>query len=237
MDDNDLLAAVREDFAGVRMNTEAEAILTGGASLRRRRHRRRAYGAGAAALCAAAAISVASLTPGSASPGPPGPSPGGTRDAQLTAWTVQRQPDGAVAVTIRDMLNLPGLQRKLNADGVPAVVIAGEHNPSVCRNDKAMKQDMASVIEFGRPGGPSPERDFFVIHPAAIPSGSKLLLDVFDNAPGGASAGGVGGGAGGAGGGAGGKMWGIGVKSSPHAAGGKHALAVSTGLEIVYGNC
>jgi hypothetical protein len=214
MDDNDLLAAVREDFARVRMNTEAEAILADGASLRRRRHRHRAYGAGAAALCAAAAISVASLTPGSASTS-------GTRDAQLAAWTVQRQPDGTVAVTIRDMLNLAGLQQKLNADGVPAVVIADERNPSVCRNDKAMKEDMASVIQFGRPGRPSLDRDFFVIHPAAIPSGSKLLLDVFDNTPGGA----------------GGKMWGIGVKSSPHAAGAKHAVSVSAGMEIVYGNC
>jgi hypothetical protein len=34
MNDNDLLTAVREDFAGVRMNTEAEAILANGASLR-----------------------------------------------------------------------------------------------------------------------------------------------------------------------------------------------------------
>jgi hypothetical protein len=150
----------------------------------------------------------------------------GTKDAQLTAWTVRRQPDGAVDVTIRDMLNLAGLQQKLNADGVPAVVIADEHNPSVCRNDKAMKDDMASVIQFGRPRGSSLDRDFFVIHPfvihpAAIPSGSKLLLDVFDNAPEGA----------------GGKMWGLGIKSSPHATGSKHAIWVSTGMEIVYGNC
>ena len=167
MDDNDLLAAVREDFAGVRMNTEAEAILADGGSLRRRRHRRRAYGAGATALAAVAAISVASLVPGSSGAS-------GTSDAQLTAWTVQKQPDGTVGVTIRDMLNLAGLQRELNADGVPAVIYADEKNPPGCVNAKA-SADMVAVVDPGSQG----DSDFFVIHPAGIPSGSELLLDVF----------------------------------------------------------
>ncbi|HEX6450441.1 MAG TPA: hypothetical protein VF060_13385 [Trebonia sp.] len=91
---------------------------------------------------------------------------------------VQRQPDGVVAVTIRDMLNLAGLQQKLNDDGVPAVVIADEHYPASCVNYAAMKEDMASVITLG-PGVPGGYA--FVIHPAAIPSGSKLLLDVTRN--------------------------------------------------------
>jgi hypothetical protein len=218
MNDNDLLAAVREDFAGVRMNTEAEAILADGASLRSRRRRHRAYGAGAAALCAAAAISIASLTPGSSGTS-------GTRDAQLTAWTVQRQPDGTVAVTIRDMLNLGGLQQKLNADGVPAEVVTGAHYPASCVNYAAMKEDMASVIQFSRPRG-SLDRDFFVIHPTAIPSGSKLLLDVTHHTT--VTSGGVTT----AGGSVGDRLWGLGASS-------KDGISVSAGMGLVYanGNC
>ena len=112
MDDKDLLAAVREDFAGVRMNTAAETILTDGSSLRRKRDRRRGYGAGVTALAAVAAISgvtLASRTSGAS----------GTHDAQLTAWTVQKEADGTIDVTIHDLLNLTGLQQKLAADGRP----------------------------------------------------------------------------------------------------------------------
>jgi hypothetical protein len=213
MDDNDLLAAVRDDFAGVRMNTEAEAILTGGASLR---HRRRAYGAGAAALCAAAAVSVAALTPGSASTS-------GTKEAQLTAWTVQRQPDGTIDVTIHDLLDLAGLQQKLNADGVPAEVITDVHYPASCVNYAAMREDMASVITLG-PG--VPDGYAFVIHPAAVPSGSKLLLDVTHNTTvtsGGGTT---------TGGGVGDRLWGFG-------AGSKDGMSVSAGMGLAYadGNC
>jgi hypothetical protein len=164
MDDNDLLTAVREDFAGVRMNTGAGAILAGGSSLRRRR--RLAYSTGAAALAAVAAISAASLTLGSS---------GTTSHAELTAWTVQKQANGTIDVTIHDLLNLAGLQQKLNADGVPAEVISDTHYPAACVDREAMKEDMASVITLG----PAvPDEYAFVIHPAGIPSGSKLLLDV-----------------------------------------------------------
>jgi hypothetical protein len=166
MDDNDLLTAVREDFAGVRMNTEAGAILAGGGSLRRRRRRRRACGTGAAAVAAVAAISAAWLTPGSS---------GSAGHAELTAWTVQEQANGTIDVTIRDLLNLAGLQQKLNADGVPAEVITDTHYPAVCVDREAMTQDMASVITLGPK---VPDGYAFVIHPATIPSGSKLLLDV-----------------------------------------------------------
>jgi hypothetical protein len=171
MDDNDMLAAVREDFAGVRMHAQAEAILADGGSLRRRRHRRRAYGAGATALAAVAAISAGVLIPGSSGAG-------GTSHTQLTAWTVQKQPNGTVDVTIHDLLNLAGLQQKLNADGVPAEVSTDAHYPASCVNFAAMTEDMASVLTLG-PG--APDGYAFVIHPAAIPSGSKLLLDVTRN--------------------------------------------------------
>lgn len=168
MDDNDLLAAVREDFSGVRMDTPAEAILADGAALRRRRRRRLAYGSGATALAAAAAVSGVTLTSGAASTG-------GTHDARLTAWTVQEQHNGTIDVTVRDLHNLAGLEQKLKADGVPAEVISREGYPAACVDSKAMKEGMASVITFTT--RPRVNGEFtFVIHPAAIPSGTRLLL-------------------------------------------------------------
>ena len=211
MNDNDLLTAVREDFAGVRMNTEAGAILAGGGTLRRRR--RLAYGTGAAALAAAAAISAASLTAGS---------PGTASHAELTAWTVQEQPNGTIDVTIHDLLNLAGLQQKLSADGVPAEVISGTQYPAGCVDREAMTRDMASVITLG----PAvPDGYAFVIHPAAIPSGSKLLLDVTHLTTvtsGGTTT---------TGGGAGDRLWALGAGSKD--------FSVGAGMGLVYdsGNC
>jgi hypothetical protein len=212
MDDNDLLAAVREDFAGIRMNTEAGAILTDGGSLRRRRRRRLAYGTGATALAAVAAISAASLTPGSS---------GTTSHAELTAWTVQKQANGTIDVTIHDLLNLAGLQQKLYADGVPAEVISDTHYPAACVDREAMKEDMASVITLG----PAVPNEYaFVIHPAAIPSGSKLLLDVTHPIV-------TSGGIAATTGGVGDRLWGLGAASKD--------VSVSAGMGLVYdsGNC
>jgi hypothetical protein len=168
MDDNDLLAAVREDFTGVQMGTPTEAILADGASLRRRRHRRLAYGSGVTALAAVAAIGGVTLTSG-------GAGSSGAHDAQLTAWTVQKEQNGTISVTIRDLRNLAGLEQKLKADGAPAEVISDTRYPAACVDNNAMAEDMASVITIG---SKVPDQYAFVIHPAAIPSGTRLLLDV-----------------------------------------------------------
>jgi hypothetical protein len=171
MDDSDLLDAVREDFSQVRMNTEAEAILTAGGSLRRRRHRRLAYGTGASALAtvaAVAAISGITLTSG----------PPATAHAELTAWTVQKEQNGTIDVTIHELRNLTGLQQKLNADGVRAEVVSTKRYPAACLDRAAMKKDMTSVITWSRE---EVAEYAFMIHPAGIPSGSKLLLDVTRN--------------------------------------------------------
>lgn len=166
MDDKDLLSAVREDFSGVRMHTGPEVILAAG---RRRRGRRRMYGAtGVAAVAAVAAVSGVTLASGST--GASGP-----HDAQLTAWTVQKESNGTFDVTIHDLYNLAGLGAKLEADGVPAEVTDEAQYPASCVDYPATKADMSSVITNG-PG--VPDGYAFVIHPAGIPSGTKLLIDV-----------------------------------------------------------
>jgi hypothetical protein len=216
MDDKDLLTAVREDFAAVRMNTEAAAVMADGGLLRRRRNRHRAYGAGVTALAGVAAISGITLASGASGPS-------GTSHAQLTAWTVQKQTDGTVDVTIHDLLDLAGLQQKLNADGVPAEVITDAHYPAACVNYTAMNEDMASVITLGPR---VPKGYAFVIHPAAIPSGSKLLLDVTH--PTTVTSDGVTTTTGGVGD----RLWGLGASS-------KDGTSVSAGMGLVYanGNC
>jgi hypothetical protein len=167
MDNNDLLAAVRDDFSRVRMNTEVEAILAGG-SLRRRRRRRLAYGTGVTTLAAVAAISGVTLTSG----------PSATTHAELTAWTVQKEQNGTVDVAIHELKDLTGLQQKLKAAGVPVEVVNAKQYPAACVDTAAMKKDMASVITWNRK---QVAEYAFVIHPAGIPSGSKLLLDVTRN--------------------------------------------------------
>jgi hypothetical protein len=217
MDDNDLLAAVREDFARVRVNTTADAILADGTSLRRRRNRHRVYGAGVTALAAVAAISGVTLASGASGAS-------GTGHVQLTAWTVQKEANGTIDVTIHDLLDLAGLQQKLTADGVPAEVTTDAHYPASCVNYAAMEEDMASVITLGPE---VPDGYAFVIHPAGIPSGSKLLLDVTRNTT--VTSGGVTTG----GGRDVDRLWGFGA-SSP-----KDGISVSAGMGLAYasGNC
>ncbi|MFL6076847.1 MAG: hypothetical protein ACJ73S_25920 [Mycobacteriales bacterium] len=74
---------------------------------------------GVAAAGAALAVGLPALL-GSAGP----------RSVSTPAWAVRTTSDGSIDITIRDTTDPTGLQRTLNAAGIPAVVRAG--NPS-CR--------------------------------------------------------------------------------------------------------
>jgi hypothetical protein len=94
----------------------------------RRRHRRKLTGlaAVAAAVAASAAVAVPALLPASH---PASRQPG----VRVAAWTVTKLADGNIKVTIRELKDPAGLQRKLRADGVPAsVTFASQKNPA-CR--------------------------------------------------------------------------------------------------------
>ena len=73
-----------------------------------------AGGAGALAVTMTASVTTAPV-PALTSAAPAG----GT---ELTAWTVARQPDGAINVTIRELQDLPALQAKLTDDGARVAV-------------------------------------------------------------------------------------------------------------------
>jgi hypothetical protein len=129
----------------------------------RRRARRRLTGlaAGAAAVAAGAAVAVTALAP--ASPPP---------RAQLAAWTVVKQADGDIYVTIRQFRDPAGLQATLRADGVPAsVTFTGQANPA-CQpypygGGTALLGKVVSVSSDG-------QWPVTIINPRALPSGAGL---------------------------------------------------------------
>ena len=97
-------------------------------------------------------------------------------NARLAAWTVARQSDGAVAVTIRQLQDVPGLQQQLNADGVPAVVYNDLTQVPGCLdvNDVDLLGTIISSVDTPT----AADADYFVIQPAAIPAGTTLQIDV-----------------------------------------------------------
>lgn len=124
MNDNDVITAVRESVTPIHATTPVEQIESRGRSVRARR---RIPGvAGALAVVAGVAVAMVALLPAShqASQQP---------GAQLTAWTVTRQSDGDVHVSIRQLHDPARLQSRLRADGIPASVTYFGHADSACR--------------------------------------------------------------------------------------------------------
>jgi hypothetical protein len=181
MNDNELITVVRDSFAGVRTTTPVEQIVSRGRAVRARR---RIPGlAGPLAVVAGAALAVITLLPGShqASRQP---------TVQLAVWTVTKQSDGTVRVTIPvtigELRNQAGLQSTLRADGVPASVTPiGQENPS-CRRYPAGPTLLHRVISFTfevprhpLPGSqakmPNPQMvAVILIHPSALPRGTGV---------------------------------------------------------------
>ncbi len=181
MNDNDLITAVRESFADVRTTTAVEQIISRGRAVRARRRIPRL--AGALAVAGGAALAATMLLPGSHQGG-------GQPGVQLAAWTVTRQADGTIRVTIRELRDPAGLQSRLRADGIPAsVTLIGQENPS-CRPypaSQALRKRVLSITpdvvpsqHQGPPASTSPPQPdlvlVFDINPSALPSGVGIQL-------------------------------------------------------------
>lgn len=115
---HDCLTAARDSAAGEQMTRPVGDII---ARARRRRLRH-----GLAAAATAAVIAAA------AAPALPGIGGNGAGPARLAAWTVTTEPGGKVTVTIRELRDPAGLQRRLRADGVPATVRFAGQTPRPC---------------------------------------------------------------------------------------------------------
>lgn len=170
MNDDELITAVKESVTGVHMTIPAEQIVSRSHAIRARR--RIPSLAAALAVAAAAVVAGLALLPGH--PGSHRPS------AQLAAWTVVKQANGTIRVTIRNLRDPAGLQSKLRADGVPAsVTFAGQANPA-CRPYPHGSRIQDLLAEVAQPvAQPHPARGgtILVIHPPALPRGAGLQLE------------------------------------------------------------
>jgi hypothetical protein len=110
MNDDKLTTLMKESFAGVHMTMPPDQVVRRGRAVRTRRRRLRGL-TGAVTLAGSAVAAVALLVPG-----------GHPVTAQLAAWTVTRNPDGGIKVTVNQMKDPGGLQATLRADGIPARV-------------------------------------------------------------------------------------------------------------------
>jgi hypothetical protein len=175
MNDHDLLTAVRESFTGVHSATPADQIIKRGRTLRARR--RIPVVTGALAVAAGAAVALtALLTPSQAAHQPA---------ARLAAWTVVRQANGDIEVTINQLQDPAGLQATLNADGVPATVtFSGQFNPACIRPGTPLSTQEFNSIITGQLQRGSTTGDAFTIDPSAIPSGLGLQIASSTKAPG-----------------------------------------------------
>jgi hypothetical protein len=167
MNDNELITAVRDSFTDVHSATPVERIVGRGRALRTRRRVPRVAAALGAAAAAVVAVTVAV----------PASHPVGGSSAQLAAWTVARQDNGSIQVTIRELRDPAGLQATLRADRVPAsVTFGGQPNPA-CQGypfDGSPSQRLQ--LMNGVVTAPAAGRDVMVIHPAALPSGAGLQI-------------------------------------------------------------
>lgn len=160
-------------FAGTRARTGAAPV----AQRPRRRRRRLALGIGAAAVAACAVVVPAALPGGSAGP------------LVTPAWAVQHNGDGTVTVALREVaFSASGLESALRAEGVPALVrVAAAKGSAVagrqlCRPGPADLEPASvqrAVVRRDIPGiDPAAHRLAYVIHPAAMPTGSVLYISV-----------------------------------------------------------
>ena len=179
MNDDELITILREQRDKVPMTTPVEQIISRGRVVRARR--RVPAVAGALGAAAAVAFAVSAALPASHPASHPASGPG----AQLAAWTVDRQADGSIRVTIRELRDPAGLQHTLRADGVPAsVTFTGQRNPA-CQGypgggSQSQRRHLLSSVAT-----PAGGRNAMVIHPSALPSGGGLQIDaLFQHYPG-----------------------------------------------------
>jgi hypothetical protein len=175
MNDNELSTAVRESVADVHSATPVAQIISRGRAVRARR---RIPGvAGALTVTAGTALAVTTLLPAghpglsSGRPARPADDPGShPASVRLAAWTVAKQANGDIDVTINQLKDPAGLQATLRADGLPVTVsFSGPTMLSAsCRPYQASGGTLTAVAQL--------HRDYLAIDPSALPSGIGLAL-------------------------------------------------------------
>lgn len=167
MNNDELIATVRESVTGVLMTIPEEQIVNRSRTIRARR--RIPAAAGALAVAGGAALAVTALVPSGHQPGHPA-------SARLAAWTVTRQAGGDIDVTISQLKNPAGLQTTLRADGLPVnVSFSGPALSASCKPYNVSKSVLSAVVQLSSSGRSA----HFVIDPATLPSGTGV--SIFDD--------------------------------------------------------
>lgn len=130
---------------------------------RHMRARRIPLVAGALAAAAAAAVAVTALLPS----GHPGDRPGThSGSIRLAAWTVARQANGDIDVTISQLKNPAGLQSTLREEGLAASVTFSRSGlSSSCQPYVTSLDVLNAVFRWHTSGGSA----YLVINPSALP--------------------------------------------------------------------
>jgi hypothetical protein len=172
MNDNELITAVRESVADVYTVTPVAHVISRGRAVRARR---RIPGVvGTLAMAAGTALAVTTLLPsghpGLLASGHPGSHPA---SAQLVAWTVARQVNGDIDITINQLQDPVGLQSTLRADGLPVTVsFSGPPLSASCQPDDTGRDVLSGVAHFHTSDGSA----YLVINPSALPSGTGVSI-------------------------------------------------------------
>lgn len=181
MNDTDLTALVRDAVRDTHM-TVPESDITRRARRLRTRRRVTAGGTAVAGL-AATALAVTTLAAPASSP-----ATGQAQNvAQLTAWTVTKEPGGDIDVTIRELKDPAGLQARLRADGVPAIVTFVDQRVPQCRPDwryyryllehpHAKPRKIVTITPTIVSNSSPADLMLLVIHPALLPHGDGLHI-------------------------------------------------------------
>jgi len=182
----DSLTTAKDSLVGVHVNTPLDVIVRNGRA-RRRRHRLTGL-TGAMAVTAGMALAVTALAssghPASQSGHPasqsghPASQSGHPAShpliARLAAWTVAKQANGDIKITIRELSDPSGLQSTLRADGVPANVSSSTQFDPSCQR-YPMTQALFTSIYHSQKGVGS-GNTVLVIHPSALPSGAGVQI-------------------------------------------------------------
>lgn len=207
MNDQSSSGAVREalrsemgSLTDIHMNAPLETIVRAGQARARRQRRHRLMGATGAVVAVAAVPAAALLLPAGHQARHQTALPGSRHHAaaQLTAWTVDTAADGHLVVTIRELRDPGGLQSTLRGDGVPASVTFLSRPNATCTpfdptpvtgaggllaSSPAIAAQTKGVIHVEAASGAS-QAPYFVIDPAALPSGIGLQIGAESSVPG-----------------------------------------------------
>jgi hypothetical protein len=179
MNDDEVLDAMRMTLADVRMDRPVEAIERRGQA--RRRNRRLLGAAAGGGLAALAAVAVA--LPMAGQPAGPTRAGGGSATAatavmQPVAFTVTRQTDSTVKLTLelRQVFEPDALQRALADAGIPAEVRTGV----LCAPRDGELPEAGQVYRFEQPAAPDGTLGSYVllIAPSKLPKDSHLHFSI-----------------------------------------------------------